>query len=90
MGKFEPERPTLANAEQLEAIEATARERIAGWWECAGLELSLPCDTATVVALLTAVEYRVDGDTILGLLTDAAFPLRIASADVSCGRLTTL
>jgi hypothetical protein len=63
-----------SNAEQLEACEDTARGRIAGWWQRAGLEPAYPCDTETVVALLRAVEYRVDGDAILGLITDRAFP----------------
>src|SRR5262245_45442626 len=62
------------NEEQLEALEDTNRARVAGWFGLAAIEASYPCETATVIKLLQAMEYICDGDVILGLLNDKAIP----------------
>jgi hypothetical protein len=62
------------NEEQLAALEDTNQTRIRGWFDLAGIEPQYPCETATVIQLLQAVEYIVNGDVILGLLNDNAIP----------------
>lgn len=60
--------------EQLTTVEETSRGHIAGWWNAIGREPDYPCDTATTVKLLRAVDYDVDPDLLLGYLTDDIIP----------------
>lgn len=62
------------NEEQLAALEETNRQRIAGWFDLAALPAAYPASTETVIKVLQAVEYLVNGDVILGLLNDNAIP----------------
>lgn len=63
-----------ATVETAIAVEAQARMRIAGWWERAGLEPTYPCGTETAISLLTAVEYRVDPETIARYIASGYIP----------------
>src|SRR5262245_31840960 len=71
---FRPD-PTIGkNEEQLAALEETNRARLEGWWGLLGEPPGYPADTETVVRLLTAVEYDVSPDTLLGYLNDQSIP----------------
>lgn len=55
---------------ELIAIEEQNRERIAAWWERIGQEPEYPTSTATVAALLSAVDYVCNPDIIVRAITE--------------------
>jgi hypothetical protein len=56
--------------ERFARAEAEFRGRLAGWWERIGIEPHYPCDTATVLKLLAAVEYKADVETVHRYIAD--------------------
>lgn len=54
--------------------ELANRDRLAGWWDAAGLEPSYPATTETVRRLLEATEYQSDHDIIWQALNEHWMP----------------
>src|SRR5262245_48008307 len=74
MSNFQPDPTAGLDATQLAVLEDKNRERIAGWFDLAGIEAAYPVASDTVVKLLRAIEYLCDNDTLLAYLNDEIIP----------------
>ncbi len=65
----------------LQKVEQASRQRIAAWWDRAGIEPHLPAADETAVALVRSVEYDIDVERLARFCDVGAFDAVHADRD---------
>ena len=65
--------PRSLTGEAAHTVEHLSRQRIAEWWNRAGLSPSFPVSDGDVVRLLQAVEYSIDNESLARFLIAGQF-----------------